>query len=497
MTKTFHTLIGVTLCFFLLGIDGAWGADGTEKWAFKTDGPVGASPAVGSDGIVYVTSKDGNLYAINPDGSKKWAFNFTSAGPIGASAAMGNDGTLYVGSAAGLYAINPDGTLKWHVFDVDGAVYSCPAIGADGTIYFGLADNNAMCAVHGDGTKKWCFSTGSAVGTSPAVGKDGTIYVQAVDNLFAVDANGNQKWVFQVSGEDSSPAVGPDGTIYVGSLLSLYAINPDGTKKWVFDTEGFGIQSSPTVGADGTVYILGGSDGNLYALNPDGSKKWAFKTGSGSPSSPAIGSGGVVYVGSGDKNIYAINPNGTQKWAFRTGDLVESSPAIVSDGTVYVGSNDNHLYAINGSSAGLAHTGWPMFHRDLRHTGFSGVSPSPDIKANGHDGTITVSSGTAVSVTVGLDTGSFSAATADWWVAESTPSGTFNHYKLSAGAMVPGLIPTHKGLLFDLDTTQLINSHELTPGTHIFYFGVDLNANGALDMDPMVFDWVTVTVTGP
>ena len=44
---------------------------------------------------------------------------------------------------------------------------------------------------------------------------------------------------------------------------------------------------------------------------------------------------------------------------------------------------------------------------------------------------------------------------------------------------------------------QLFTTPELSAGTHYFYFGVDLNMNGALDMDKMVYDWVTVTVTGP
>ena len=33
-----------------------------------------SSPAIGSDGTIYVGALDDNLYAINPDGSKKWEF---------------------------------------------------------------------------------------------------------------------------------------------------------------------------------------------------------------------------------------------------------------------------------------------------------------------------------------------------------------------------------------------------------------------------------------
>ncbi|MEO0150874.1 MAG: PQQ-binding-like beta-propeller repeat protein [candidate division WOR-3 bacterium] len=70
---------------------------------------------------------------------------------------------------------------------------------------------------------------------------------------------------------------------------------------------------------------------------------------------------GTYYIGSGSK-LYAINSDGTLKWTFTTGSTVKSSPAIGPDGTVYVGSLDGLLYAIN--------TPWPMFHHDLKHTGW-------------------------------------------------------------------------------------------------------------------------------
>ena len=159
-----------------------------------------------------------------------------------------------------------------------------------------------------------------------------------------------------------------------------------------------------------------------------------------------------------------------------------------------MGSDDDNIYAINGSSGGLAHTGWPMFHRDLRHTGFSSLSPISDIKANGHDGSITVSPTTAVSITVSLNAGSFAGQNADWWVVEKTPSGTWNHFDLNTGSMVPGLLPTYQGPLFNLGTTQLFNSSGLTVGSYTFYFGVDLNMNGSLDMDSIYYDGVNVIV---
>ena len=84
--------------------------DGSKKWAFKTGDWVEPSPAIGSDGTIYIGSLDKNLYAINPDGSKKWAFETglseDRAWGVFSSPAIGSDGTIYVGSAdSNLYAI--------------------------------------------------------------------------------------------------------------------------------------------------------------------------------------------------------------------------------------------------------------------------------------------------------------------------------------------------------------------------------------------------------
>jgi len=75
-----------------------------KKWAFETGNWVSSSPAIGSDGTIYVGSKDKNLYAISPDGLKKWAFK--TGGNVFSSPAIGSDGTIYVGSDDNnLYAI--------------------------------------------------------------------------------------------------------------------------------------------------------------------------------------------------------------------------------------------------------------------------------------------------------------------------------------------------------------------------------------------------------
>jgi len=58
-------------------------------------------------------------------------------------------------------------------------------------------------------------------------------------------------------------------------------------------------------------------------------------------------------------------------------------------------------------------------------------------------------------------------------------------------------LPTYQGPLFRLGTTQLLNSSSLAVGTHTFYFAVDLNMNGELDMNSIYYDSVGINVTAP
>ncbi len=109
------------------------GAVGRLKWKFKTGYGIDSSPAIGSDGTVYVGSWDRYLYALNPNGSLKWKFK--AGYYIISSPAIGSDGAVYVGSWDDyLYALNPNGSLKWKFKTGDG-IGSSPAIGADGTVY--------------------------------------------------------------------------------------------------------------------------------------------------------------------------------------------------------------------------------------------------------------------------------------------------------------------------------------------------------------------------
>ncbi|MBC8326874.1 MAG: PQQ-like beta-propeller repeat protein [Verrucomicrobia subdivision 3 bacterium] len=70
---------------------------GVKLWEFETDWHVVSSPAIGSDGTVYVGSRDKKLYAINgKSGVRLWEFE--TRDEVWSSPAIGSDGTVYVGA---------------------------------------------------------------------------------------------------------------------------------------------------------------------------------------------------------------------------------------------------------------------------------------------------------------------------------------------------------------------------------------------------------------
>ena len=100
-------------------------------------GGVQASPAV-ANGVVYVGSVDGAMYALNASNGKQlWA---DSLFRILSSAAVSN-GVVYVGAYEDVYALNATtGAYIWD-FQTKNQIISSPAI-FNGALYIGSQDGN-------------------------------------------------------------------------------------------------------------------------------------------------------------------------------------------------------------------------------------------------------------------------------------------------------------------------------------------------------------------
>lgn len=109
-------------------------------------------------------------------------------------------------------------------------------------------------------------------------------------------------------------------------------------------------------------------------------------------------------------------------------------------------------------------------------------SVTADIKANGSDSPITVSSADVVSITVMLDPSSEAGLSADWWVAANTPfevPSDWYSYVHPTG-WVPSIHPCLQAPLFSLTSFELLHA-TLPLGNYVFYFAVDHNTDGVVD----------------
>ena len=250
------------------------------------------NPAVGADGTIYVPA-DG-LYAVNPTtGTRIWRFNRPQGGACRQSPVIGPDGTIYVFIHQDqLFAVNPNGTKKWETrLQYENEMsFGTPAIDDDGVIYIGSEGGDAGPHVYAfdseDGSLKWKYPVpgNRPIRSSPTIGADGTIYVATkcgadrTSRFLAFTSSGDQKWEYVVqsvhlTGDDiySTPSVGDDGLIYFGAETGyVYALNPDGSLNWKCQLE-YGINwSSAAIANNGRLYIgtIAGEhyQGNLYAI---------------------------------------------------------------------------------------------------------------------------------------------------------------------------------------------------------------------------------------
>jgi outer membrane protein assembly factor BamB len=346
------------------------------KWKFKTHGEVNSSPAI-ADGVIFIGSNDGSLYAIDQDtGTKKWAFTTGSRVPSSPAVA---GGVVYFGSYDGyFYAIDAaTGKLKWkfatpgerrysgtHLhgsvplgeampdpFDV---YLSSPAVWS-GAVYFGSGDDNIYALDAAAGTLKWKFKTGDVVHASPAI-VDGKLFVGSWDSYFySIDAlTGKELWRFK-TGEDNdihnqvgiqSSATVSNGTVYFGCRDSnFYALDAaTGHQRWVFNNKGSWVITSPIV-QGGRVYFATSDTATLHILDASNGAhidslkfKWPFFA------SPSI-AGGILYLAGQDGKLVATDLSTRKElWTFQSDGSVENLAKLsMPDG----GPNYEAVFASN------------------------------------------------------------------------------------------------------------------------------------------------------
>lgn len=343
---------------------------GGVLWRFQTGGAVRSTPAL-ADGVLYVGSSDGLLYALDTE-SGRIIWSFDADAPVATSPAVagevilvsGRDGVLHgVSRSSGheLWRVStgPDRPLPWGHEGWD-YIHSSPSL-AHGTAYWGSGDGTLYALDPATGRARWRSEVDSRIRSTPAVVDDLLVFGDSEGYVHALDARtGEERWLFATDGVgydsgdfgydrrqiSASPAI-VDGEVLIGSRdATLYSLSAeDGSLRWRFDEGSAWVIASVAVDED-RVFSARSSSGNVRALDrATGEEIWRFSAGDFVFSSPVLVDD-VLYLGQGDGEVSAHDADtGETLWAYRTGGSVFGTP-VVHDGRLFVGSDDGAVYAL-------------------------------------------------------------------------------------------------------------------------------------------------------
>jgi hypothetical protein len=516
----------------------------------------GRSIALDSSGNIYVTGESGSTWGspINPhsgnydgfvacidsSGNLLWNTFFGSANvDIGYSIALDSSGNIYVtgqsnatwgspvnahsgGVDAFVACMDSSGNLLWNTFlgsvnddygfgivlDSSGNIY---VIGfSDGTWgspinpHSGNYDAFVAC-MDSSGNLLWNTFLGSSNyddGNGIALDSSGNIYVTGRSNatwgspinphssnydafVACMDSSGNLVWNTFLGSNNNDFGYGialdSSGNIYVTGRSHAtwgFPINPHSGSADAFVA---GMDSSGNLLWN---TFLGSSDYDYshgIALDNSGN---IYVTGL---SNATWGSPIIPHSGDADAFVAGMDSSGNLLWnTFLGSSDYDYSHGIALD-------SSGNIYVTGGSYISW---GSPINPHSGNYDAFVArlfIQPTPDIKANGSDGPISIADSDTLQIRVSLNTYG-STDNADFWLAYKTASGWY-HYNKTTKTWDPGLGVTHQGALFDLSNKKVFQSSGLSPGTYRFYFGVDLNMNGIVTKSCLYYDEVKVTVT--
>ena len=311
---------------------------GTVQWTFATGGAIQLLAIV--NGMVYIGSRDGKIYALNATtGEKQWEYqtgNWVDSSPVVV------DNVVYAGSNDGnVYALDAGTGRKIWSYNTHYATVSSVAV-AGGMVYFGSDDFR----VYGLNA-----STGNYSGRIKQAARSIFAFSRQRHTLcrfnrrlfYSFNANsGRLRLRFPRAAIDSSPVIVGTNVYFVAT--DGYLLEMDG-KARTWPGEYFILNIW-------TQAAIWGSAPNPPSINGVSREK---HLGLINNSSPAIANN-VLFAGT-TINLVAINiRNGSKIWSFKTGGQVISSPAVAGN-TAFIGSNDGNVYAVDavsGKKSGLS-----------------------------------------------------------------------------------------------------------------------------------------------
>ncbi|HET6383000.1 MAG TPA: PQQ-binding-like beta-propeller repeat protein [Armatimonadota bacterium] len=341
-------------------------ARGILKWAFRTGGRVRSSPAVSGDGVVYVGSENGFVYAVDSTtGEQRFAVPIPDA--ASSPGVEGPDGTVFVGTANGFLHAADSGTgdLRWSCKLGYGVVH--PLLPGPGVMGYVRSGGRLYGVDTTAGHVRWTVPLGRR--SSPLL-LDDALYVGSRTHVRALDAiTGEERWAFDTgtyrtpTGHTEPFAVvaieaGPGNLVYA-TIAAWTLTGPQEHTLRAMDRETGAVRRTFVVAGrgwrgpilSGSLAIVGTGQA-LFALDAaTGPLKWNFQA-EGGMAPPAVTPDGRIYLGAREGVLYCLERStGDQLWRIETGGEFRSGPTIVSDRAVVI-TNDG-VQAFNSATGAI------------------------------------------------------------------------------------------------------------------------------------------------
>lgn len=343
----------------------------------KTSNPV-FSPD-GKTMYIPTSTPAGHLFAIDVvSGEFKWVFAISQI-TYGGGALVAPDGTIYqcVRNATinNVYAINPNGTQKWAV-KLDAAIGAFPALSADGVLYCLTNKSTLYVLDASSGAIKWQQSLDGATGSAVAIDKAGNVYAGTSAAIYSFKSNKEQNWKLEeVNVTEQATFALKDQVLYAtlknGGLVAVDMTN--GTKKWTYPTTK-GDAYFPIADKNGNVYFTEKGSQTVHAVNASGSKIWEKNVGNNlNYSGGALSTDGILYIGTQSNNkVLGLDiTNGNIVFEETVGQQVMAAVSIGPDRRLYCGTiGSNNIGSIKAFAVNktLATDSWSIRGGDIQGT---------------------------------------------------------------------------------------------------------------------------------
>jgi outer membrane protein assembly factor BamB len=178
------------------------------------------------------------VFGIDLETYEYWEEDLGAAIP--GSPAIGSDGMLYVGSLAKqLERFDPETGNHQPVLDTKNWVWSTPVVDGD-NLYFGDVDGNFYSFNTSTSTLNWSIQPDGAITASVILQNDHLLLVTESGNVYAIGKDSKVLWPEEVGGKIYTTPVTANDLILVAPLETefyLAALDPNGRQVWTFPQE--------------------------------------------------------------------------------------------------------------------------------------------------------------------------------------------------------------------------------------------------------------------